>query len=139
MALLRISYAPMLPQLAFAAGRGAVRLSAYGVVALLVLVTSPLTLALALLCSPALVATLLCVQLFGDFAARQLSRRSALYHTLASRLHARAFSRLEPRLAEVSELRDCVLPPCVPCLLACLRAGRPLTPCAAVAAQARAV
>ena len=40
------------------------------------------------------------MQLFSDFVVRQL-RRSALYRSLAARMHAHTFERLEPRLAEV--------------------------------------
>jgi hypothetical protein len=39
------------------------------------------------------------VQLFSDFIVRLL-KRVPLYRTLAARMHARAFERMEPRLVE---------------------------------------
>ena len=58
MALLRSSYAPALPSLAFVAGRAAVRGAALAAAAAVVLACSPLLVLFALLCSPLLAALL---------------------------------------------------------------------------------
>ena len=58
-AMLRSSYAPALPALAFLAGRVAVRCAAVGAVALVALACSPLALLGTLLCAPPLLAAML--------------------------------------------------------------------------------
>jgi hypothetical protein len=78
MALLRSSYAPALPALAFLAGRVAVRCAAVGAVVLVALACSPLALLGTLLFAPPLIAALLvrpracacltrCLMLHGAF------------------------------------------------------------------------
>jgi hypothetical protein len=51
------------------------------------------------------------VQLFSNLIVRLL-KLVPLYRTLAARLHARSFERLEPRLVEA---RCCCLAPCFVC------------------------
>ena len=59
MALLRSSYAPALPLLAFVAGRATVRGAALALAAAVVLACSPLLVLCAMLCSPPLLVMLL--------------------------------------------------------------------------------
>ena len=59
MALLRSSYAPALPSLAFVAGRATVRGAALALAAAVVLACSPLLVLCAMLCSPPLLVMLL--------------------------------------------------------------------------------